>query len=102
MLEQIKSLLVQDQQLEQQLKDASNLAEAVDLIVSAGLTMGVSFVKEQVSEALQSMPWSVGAEELSEEDLLAVAGGRRPSDTKTVTGTIYCVTFCTTDTKPKC
>ena len=72
MLHQIKSL-INDVQLQQQLKQAADLADAVKLIVNAGAAKGYTFSKETVSRTLASM-MPAEPSQLSEEDLLSVAG----------------------------
>ena len=72
MMQDIKELL-QDAQLQQQVQDAADLAEAVTLITNAGTRKGYSFAHESVAQALSEL--LVEEQELSESDLLAVAGG---------------------------
>jgi DNA-binding transcriptional regulator LsrR (DeoR family) len=72
MLQQIKELLT-NTQLQQQIKEAATLAEAVQLIMAAGAEKGYNFAKESVSQFLAGQMLTT---ELTEQDLLAVAGGR--------------------------
>jgi predicted ribosomally synthesized peptide with nif11-like leader len=72
MIQNIKEML-QNAQLQQQVKAATNLVEAIKLIVSAGAEKGYSFSQESVAQAIDSL--MSDERELSEEDLLAVAGG---------------------------
>ncbi len=72
MLENIKALL-QNTQLQQQVKAAANLAAAIELITTAGAQKGYSFTQESVAQAIGGL--MLGDRELSETDLLSVAGG---------------------------
>lgn len=72
MIQIIKELL-QNVQLQQQIKEAANLVEAIRLITTAGAKKGYSFTQESVAEAINEL--MLGQHELSEADLLAVAGG---------------------------
>ena len=72
MLNQIKALL-SDAKLQQQIKQAADLAEAVKLIVSAGTAKGYTFSKEAVSQLVATL-MPMESNELSEEDLLAISG----------------------------
>ncbi len=72
MIENIKELL-QNAQLQQQVKASANLAEAIKLITTAGAEKGYSFTQESVAQLISGL--MLGEHELSEEDLLAVAGG---------------------------
>ena len=72
MIQNIKQLL-QNAQLQQQVKEASNLAEAIKVIANAGVQKGYSFTQESVAQVLNSL--ALKEQELSEEDLLAVSGG---------------------------
>jgi hypothetical protein len=74
MIQNIKELL-QNAQLQQQVKEADNLAEAIKLIATAGLQKGYSFTQESVAQAIGEL--MLGEHELSEDDLLSVAGGLR-------------------------
>jgi hypothetical protein len=53
--------------------DAADLAEAVTLITTAGAHKGYAFTHESVAQALSGLLFE--EQELSESDLLAVAGG---------------------------
>ncbi|MBW4574203.1 MAG: hypothetical protein KME08_02860 [Aphanothece sp. CMT-3BRIN-NPC111] len=75
MLDQIKALL-QEAQLRQQLLAAADREEVIKLITTAGAEKGYTFTDESVSQAATEL-MSEG-EELTEEDLLAVAGGIGP------------------------
>lgn len=80
MLENIKELL-QNTQLQQQVKAAANLAEAIKLITTAGAQKGYSFTQESVAGAIGGL--MLGDRELSETDLLSVAGGKPPEGCNT-------------------
>ena len=84
MIENIKELL-QNVQLQQQLKEAGNLAEAIKLITTAGAQKGYSFTQESVAQVVSRLILEERA--LTESDLLMVAGGLMP-DCKC--GLIYC------------
>jgi predicted ribosomally synthesized peptide with nif11-like leader len=73
MIQNIKELL-QNSQLQQQVKEASNLVEAIKLITTAGAEKGYSFTQESVTQVVSKL--MLEEQELSEDDLLAVAGGR--------------------------
>jgi predicted ribosomally synthesized peptide with nif11-like leader len=73
MLNHIKTLL-SDVQLQQQVKKATNLAEVIKLIVTAGVAKGYNFSKEGVTQVLATLA-PMEENELSEEELLAVSGG---------------------------
>ena len=75
MIQNIKELL-QNAQLQQQVKAAANLAEAIKLITNAGAAKGYSFTQESVAQVVSGL--MLEEHELSEADLLAVAGGLRP------------------------
>jgi hypothetical protein len=72
MMQDIKELL-QDAQLQQQVKDAANLADVITLITTAGVQKGYSFTQESVAQVVNEL--MRGEQELSESDLLTVAGG---------------------------
>jgi predicted ribosomally synthesized peptide with nif11-like leader len=74
MIQNIKQLM-QNPQLQQQLKQARNLAEAIQLIANAGKQEGYSFTQESVARAVDGL--MLKEQELSEQDLLAVAGGAK-------------------------
>lgn len=75
MIENIKELL-QNTQLQQQIKEAANSAAAIKLIATAGTQMGYSFTQESIAQVVSELMLE---RELSEADLLAVAGGLRGS-----------------------
>jgi predicted ribosomally synthesized peptide with nif11-like leader len=77
MIQNIKELL-QNTQLQQQVKASTNLAEAIKLITTAGVQKGYSFTQENVAQVVSSL--MLGECELSEDDLLAVAGGAKCVD----------------------
>ena len=83
MIQNIKEML-QNAQLQQQVKAATNLGEAIKLIVSAGAEKGYSLAQESVAQAVSGL--MLDEQELSEDDLLAVAGGLRSSS---ITGSIF-------------
>jgi predicted ribosomally synthesized peptide with nif11-like leader len=72
MIQSIKTLL-KNTQLQQQIKVATDLAEAVKLITVVGAEKGYSFSPERLAQAVTEL--MIGEQELSEDDLLAVAGG---------------------------
>ncbi|OUL35954.1 Nif11-like leader peptide family natural product precursor [Nostoc sp. 106C] len=76
MIQNIKELL-QNTQLQQQIKEAANFAEAVKLITTAGAQKGYSFSQENIAQAASGL--MLEEREISEADLLAVAGGLRAS-----------------------
>jgi hypothetical protein len=80
----IKELL-QNTQLQQQLKTASNLVEATRLIATAGAEKGYFLSQETVAKIVSNL--MLEQHELTESDLLSVAGGRMP-DCKC--GLVYC------------
>jgi hypothetical protein len=82
MIHNIKELL-QNTQLQQQIKEATNFAEAIKLITTAGTQKGYSFTQESVAQVASGL--MLEERELSESDLLAVAGGLRASS---ITGSI--------------
>ena len=71
MIQNIKELL-QNTQLQQQVKEAANLTEAIKLITTAGAAKGYSFTQESVAQVVSGL--MLEEHELSEADLLAVAG----------------------------
>ena len=76
MLKQIKALL-QDAQLRQKIKQAKTLDEAIELIALADAEKGSNFTTEDVTQMLTKLAPGSDNEliELSESDLMAVAGG---------------------------
>jgi hypothetical protein len=77
MKKQIQELICQDSQLQQQLNTVVTLTEAAELIVASGIKQGYQFITSQVTEVLNNMQMLAYSEELSEEELLGVAGGLR-------------------------
>ncbi len=77
MLNQIKALL-QDAQLCQKIREAKTLGEAIKLITTADPEKGDNLTTEDVTQMLTKLTSGSDNEwqQLSEEDLLAVAGGR--------------------------
>ncbi|MEH2115130.1 Nif11-like leader peptide family RiPP precursor [Nostoc sp.] len=73
MLHQIKELL-QNAQLQQQVKAAANQAEAVKVLAIASAEKGYNFTLEAISQMLAELTF-VDSNELSEEELLSVSGG---------------------------
>ncbi|MDZ8035463.1 MULTISPECIES: Nif11-like leader peptide family RiPP precursor [unclassified Nostoc] len=73
MLHQIKELL-QNVQLQQQVKAAANQAEAIKVIAIASAEKGYNFTVETISQMLAELTF-VDSNELSEEELLSVSGG---------------------------
>ncbi|MFN6565697.1 Nif11-like leader peptide family natural product precursor [Dendronalium sp. ChiSLP03b] len=82
MITNIKELL-QNTQLQQQVKAAANLADVIKLITTAGVQKGHSFTQESIAQVVGGL--ILEERELSEADLLAVAGGLRASS---ITGSI--------------
>jgi predicted ribosomally synthesized peptide with nif11-like leader len=74
MLSIIKELL-QNAQLQQQIKTAANQAEVIKLLILAGAEKGYNFTVEGVSQAFAELT-SLQSNELSEEELLGVSGGK--------------------------
>ena len=76
MLNQIKALL-KDRQLRQKIKEAKTLGEVIKLITTADAEKGNNFTTEDVTQVLTKLAPDSDNEliELSESDLLAVAGG---------------------------
>jgi cobalamin biosynthesis protein CbiD len=74
MIQNIKELL-QNTQLQQQIKEANNLVEAIKLITTAGTQKGYSFTQESIAQVVNGL--MLEERELSESDLLTVAGGRQ-------------------------
>jgi predicted ribosomally synthesized peptide with nif11-like leader len=73
MLHNLKELL-QNVQLQQQIKGAVNQAEVVRLLIAAGAEKGYNFTVESVNQLLAEV--NISSNELSEEELLGVSGGR--------------------------
>jgi hypothetical protein len=72
MIENIRELL-RNTQLQQQVKAAANVVEAITLITTAGVQQGYAFTQERIAQVLGGlMPEE---QELSEAELQAVAGG---------------------------
>lgn len=82
MIQIIKELLL-NAQLKQQVKEAANLIEAIQLITLAGVEKGYSLTQENVAQAISGL--MLGEQELSEEDLQVVAGGLRCHDSCVLT-----------------
>lgn len=78
MIQNIKELL-QNAQLQQQVKAATNLVEAIKLITTAGAEKGYSFTQESVAQVIGRL--MLEEQELTEADLQAVAGGRYCAET---------------------
>lgn len=74
-IRQIQELIAQDGQLQKELDEVVDLAEAVELVIAAGVKQGYNFTRDQVSEGLHKMQMSSDPEELSKHELLAIAGG---------------------------
>ena len=75
MIKNIKELL-QNAQLQQQVKEAANLAEAIKLITTAGAQKGYSFTQESVAQVVSRL--MLEGHELTEADLLSIAGALPP------------------------
>ena len=79
MLKQIKAML-EDEQLRQKIKEAKTQDEAIKLLTTAAGEKGEDFATENVTKLLNYVALQTILE-MSEEDLLAVAGrGCRLSD----------------------
>jgi hypothetical protein len=73
MLNNLKELL-QNAQLQAQIKAAANQAEVVKLLVVAGAEKGYSLTVDSVNQLLNEL--NTGSNELSEDELLGVSGGK--------------------------
>jgi hypothetical protein len=78
MIQNIKELL-QNAQLQMQIKEAPSLAEAIKLIATASVQKGYSFTQESIAQVVSKL--MLAERELSETDLLAVAGAARCGET---------------------
>jgi hypothetical protein len=76
MIYNIKHVL-QNTQLKQQVKESTNLVEAIKLIENAGVQKGYFFTQENVAQVVSEL--LLEEQELSEPELLAVTGGLRGS-----------------------
>lgn len=74
MLQQIKDLL-HNPQVQETVKSAANQAEAIKLLMIAGAEKGYNFTVESMFQVLAELA-AVQGNELSEEELLTVSGGR--------------------------
>lgn len=75
MIEQIQLLVVQDQQLQKELKTVSDLGEAAELVAASGKERGYNFTVSNVALALHEMMGTDdNSNQLSEGDILASAG----------------------------
>lgn len=72
MIQHIKELL-QNAQMQQQVKEATNVVEAIKLITIASTQKGYSFTQESIAQVVSEL--MLEERELSEADLLNVAGG---------------------------
>ncbi|OUL21110.1 Nif11-like leader peptide family natural product precursor [Nostoc sp. RF31YmG] len=75
MIQNIKELL-QNAQIQQQIKEAANLTEAIKLITTAGAQKGYSFTQESVAQVVSKL--MLEGHELTESDLLSIAGALPP------------------------
>jgi predicted ribosomally synthesized peptide with nif11-like leader len=73
MLQHIQDLL-QNSELQQRIQAAASPAEAIKLLMVAGAEKGYNFTVEGMSQLLAEL--TMDSNELSEEELLAVSGGR--------------------------
>lgn len=73
MLQNIQNLL-QNAQLQQQIKSAANQAEAIKLLMVASAEKGYHMTVESMNQLLTELTAGEGSE-LSEEELLSVSGG---------------------------
>lgn len=72
MIQDIKDVL-QDIQIQQQIKESANLSTAIKLITSAGVKKGYSFTRENVAKVVSGL--ILEKQELTESELLSVGGG---------------------------
>jgi predicted ribosomally synthesized peptide with nif11-like leader len=73
MVQHLKQLL-QNTQLQQQIKAAANQAEVIQLLLVMGAEKGYNFTVESVSQLLAELS-AIDGNELSQEELLSVSGG---------------------------
>ncbi|MBW4429679.1 MAG: Nif11-like leader peptide family RiPP precursor [Nostoc desertorum CM1-VF14] len=88
MLHQIKELL-QNTQLQQQIKAAANQAEAIKVLAIASTEKGYNFTVEAISQMLAELTF-VDSNELSEEELLSVSGGAMADSAPKLCHTVGC------------
>ncbi|MBW4429678.1 MAG: Nif11-like leader peptide family RiPP precursor [Nostoc desertorum CM1-VF14] len=88
MLHQIKELL-QNTQLQQQIKAATNQAEAIKVLAIASTEKGYNFTVEAISLMLAELTF-VDSNELSEEELLSVSGGMMADSAPKLCHTVSC------------
>ncbi|MBD2728092.1 Nif11-like leader peptide family natural product precursor [Nostoc sp. FACHB-892] len=88
MLHQIKELL-QNTQLQQQIKAATNQAEAIKVLAIASTEKGYNFTVEAISQMLAELTF-VDSNELSEEELLSVSGGMMADSAPKLCHTVSC------------
>ncbi|MEM7065809.1 MAG: Nif11-like leader peptide family natural product precursor [Cyanobacteria bacterium P01_B01_bin.77] len=72
MLNQLKALL-NDKQLQQQIKASNSLADAIALLTTTGVQKGCQFSRESIYQLIQEQ--SKPIEHLDENTLSIVAGG---------------------------
>lgn len=82
MMQHITELL-QNAQLQQQVRSTRSMAESIKMLVRAGAENGYSLTKDNIEQAVRGL--ILEENELSETELLAVAGGVRDSS---ITGSI--------------
>ncbi|MBD2247513.1 Nif11-like leader peptide family natural product precursor [Nostoc sp. FACHB-888] len=88
MLHQIKELL-QNTQLQQQIKAATNQSEAIKVLAIASTEKGYNFTVEAISQMLVELTF-VDSNELSEEELLSVSGGMMADSAPKLCHTVSC------------
>ena len=90
MSQEIITMIREDSQLQESLKESASKSEAVTLIISAASKKGQSYTEANVEAALDELSSSMSSDEsLSDEELQQVAGGlpiRKPS--------VYTDAFC--------
>lgn len=74
-LEQFFQLTSQDQEFQEKLEAAQDPERFLRLFVQLGEQKGYSFTLEEVEAALDAAAMALDGEELSEEQLAAMAGG---------------------------
>ena len=74
-LEQLRQEVEQDSALQERLNQAQNNESLIALVTEIGQEKGYSFTRQEVEEYLNEM--NISQQELSEEQLEAIAGGKR-------------------------
>ena len=73
-LEQLRQEVEQDSALQERLNQAQNNESLIALVTEIGQEKGYSFTRQEVKEYINEM--NISQEELSEEQLEAIAGGK--------------------------